>query len=136
MKPLGNPNVFPSEEVIESLLGKNFRLWKSFFAMIGKDFPDLEQEWRYYRDGNLWLMKIQRKKKTVAWLSVEDSTFLTTFYIAARHSDLVEALSILEELKDQYRGNGKTTKGITVRYGKNADIETAKKLIALKVSIL
>ncbi|HEY9595680.1 MAG TPA: DUF3788 family protein [Spirochaetia bacterium] len=133
--PLSNRDVFPSDEVIGELLGKTMKLWTSFFAMLRSDFPDLQNEWRYYNDGKSWLMKITRKQKTIAWLSVIEGTFRTTFYLPPKVADRVEELGIPEPLKDQYRKNPRMTKGITITYSTKKDVTYARELIALKSSM-
>lgn len=132
---LSDKNVFPSDQVIEAILGKTVDLWKSFFEMLRSEYPDLQKEWRFYNDGKSWLMKITRKQKTVAWLSVVEGTFRTTFYLPARVSGQVEELRIPDKLKDQYRNNTKMTKGITVTYSTKKDLTYARELVKLKCRI-
>jgi hypothetical protein len=132
---LSDRDIFPSDEVLKTVLGKSIDLWNYFSEMLQSDYPDLQKEWRYYNDGKTWLMKITKKQKTVAWLSVIDRTFRTTFYLPPKVSDQVEELSIPDKLKDQYRKNTKMTKGITIRYSTKRDIKYAKELIKLKSGI-
>jgi hypothetical protein len=134
-KILADKDVFPSDQVIASILGESCTLWKSFFEMLESDFPDLQKDWKYYNDGKKWLMKITRKEKTISWLSVIEGTFLTTFYLPPSVSDQVEKLRIPEQLKEQYRNNMKMTKGITVTYSVKRDVTYARDLIRLKSSI-
>jgi hypothetical protein len=110
-------------------------LWKGFFEMLRSEYPDLQKEWRFYNDGKSWLMKITKNQKTIAWLSVMEGTFRTTFYLPARVSDQVEELRIPDKLKDQYRNNTKMTRGITVTYSTKRDVTYARDLIELKSSI-
>jgi hypothetical protein len=134
---LTDKDVFPSEEVIFSHIGKAKDLWLSLFGYIQAEHPDILAEWRYYRDGNSWLLKATRKKKTVFWLSVIQDTFRTTFYFPVKAEDTILASAISESLKEQYR-NGKNynrIRGITVTYAESGDIEDAKKLIGLKISM-
>jgi hypothetical protein len=132
---LSDRNVFPSDQVIESILGKSMILWNGFFEMLQSEYPNLQKEWRFYNDGKSWLMKITKKQKTIAWLSVMEGTFRTTFYLPARVSDRVEELRIPDKLKDQYRNNTKRTRGITVMYSTKRDVTYARDLIELKSSI-
>jgi hypothetical protein len=132
---LGDKGQFPTDKVIFSHLGKSKALWVSLFQFIGEVHPDFTREWRYYQDGKSWLMKVQHKKKTVFWLSVIKGSFRTTFYIHEKAMKLVEGSTISEELKDQFRtGTGKL-RGIRVAYKKKKDVEFAKELIEIKLSI-
>ena len=49
--------------------------WDAFAAGVAARFGDASLEWRYDNDGNAWLGKVVRKKKTVCWVSVWDRFF-------------------------------------------------------------
>jgi hypothetical protein len=110
---LSDESHIPTAKIIFSHLGKSKPLWLALFQFIADAHPDFTQEWRYYRDGKRWLMKVQHKKKTV-----EDST-------------------ISEKLKNQYRNARSFGKlrGISVVYRNQNDVEFAKELIGIKMSI-
>jgi hypothetical protein len=134
---LSDKSQFPTDEVIFSHLGKAKTLWLSLFQYLATEHPDFTQEWRYYNDGKSWLMKVQHKKKTVFWLSILKGSFRTTFYIHEKARKLVEESTISEELKDQYRAGKRFGKlrGLTVLYKNKKDIEYAKALVGIKLSI-
>lgn len=136
---LGDKAQFPTDEVILSHIGKSKPLWVSLFQYLAEAHPDFTREWRYYNDGKQWLMKVQHKKKTVFWLSVIKGSFRTTFYIHEKAKKIVEAGKISEELKKQFRtGKGfgqMRIRAITVVYKKKKDVEFAKELIGIKLSI-
>lgn len=134
---LSDKNQFPTEEIIYSHIGKSKSLWQSLFEFIHADHPDFTEEWRYYNDGKSWLMKVQRKKKTVFWLSLIKDSFRTTFYFPERALKEIRSSSISEEHKKQFI-DGKTygkIRGITITYKKKKDVEDAKSLMAIKLSI-
>lgn len=134
---LNDKSQFPTDQVIFSHIGKSKTFWDSLFQYLAEAHPDFTREWRYYNDGKSWLMKVQHRKKTVFWLSVIKSSFRTTFYLPERAKKMVEDSAISQELKDQYL-NGKSfgkIRGITVMYRKRKDVEFAKELIGIKLSI-
>jgi hypothetical protein len=133
---LSDKSQFPTDKVIFSHLGKSKTLWDSLFQYLAREHPDFTQEWRYYNDGKSWLMKVQHKKKTVFWLSILEDSFRTTFYIQERAKQMVEGSTISEELKNQYRGKswGKLQR-IRVVYKNKKDVQFAKELIGIKLSI-
>jgi hypothetical protein len=134
---LGDKSQFPTDKVVFSHIGKSKTLWVSLFHYIAEEHPDFTREWRYYNDGKSWLMKVQHKKKTVFWLSVIKGSFRTTFYIHEKAGKIIDESSISEGLKDQYRagkGFGKI-RGITVVYRKKKDLEDAKELMGIKISL-
>jgi len=133
---LNDKSQFPTEQVILSHLGKSKPLWDSLFQYLASEHPDFTQEWRYYNDGKSWLMKVQHKKKTVFWLAILEGSFRTSFYFPDKAKQMVEGSPIPEELKEQYRGRsfGKLH-AVRVAYRNKKDIEFAKALIAIKLSI-
>jgi hypothetical protein len=134
---LSDESHIPTAKIIFSHLGKSKPLWLALFQFIADAHPDFTQEWRYYRDGKRWLMKVQHKKKTVFWLSVMKGSFRTTFYVHEKAGKLVEDSTISEKLKNQYRNARSFGKlrGISVVYRNQNDVEFAKELIGIKMSI-
>ncbi len=135
---LNDKNQFPTEQVILSHIGKTKTLWQSFFKYLNTDHADLAEEWRYYNDGKSWLMKVTRKSKTVFWLSVTENAFRVTFYFTDKASQAIERSSVSSELKQQFK-SGRTfgkIRGLTVKFQGKKDIEDAKALLAVKLSVM
>lgn len=128
---------FPTEEVIYSKLGKSGVLWDSLFEYIHTDYPELSEEWRYYKDGKSWLLKVTKKSKTIFWLSIIKDSFRTTFYFTDKAQDAIKNSSISNDLKENFRKGKRYNKirGITVVFKSKKDIEYAKSLIVIKLSI-
>ena len=134
---LSDKNQYPTEDIIFSHIGRANTLWISFFEYIHSNHTDFTEEWRYYNDGKSWLMKVQRKAKTVFWLSIIKNAFRITFYFTERAEEAIFKSSISDELKAQFRDGrsyGKI-KGVTIVFKKKKDIEYAKSLIAIKLSL-
>lgn len=134
---LTNKDQFPDEDVIFSHIGKARKLWESFFEYIHSSHPDFEENWRFYKDGNSWLMKVARKSKTIFWLSVIKGTFRTTFYFTDRAEKAIVESSLSDELKQSFSEGKKYNKirGITVIHKRLKDVEYAKILIGIKLSV-
>ena len=134
---LSDKNQYPTEEIIYSHIGKSKSQWLSLFDYIHANHPDISEEWRYYNDGKSWLMKVTRKSKTVFWLSIIKGSFRTTFYFPDKAKDLLLKGIISDALKKQYK-EGKNygkIRGITINYKNKKDIEDAKSLMAIKLSL-
>ena len=134
---LTNKNEFPTEEIIFSHIGKSKVLWQSVFEFIHTTHPDLSKEWRYYNDGKSWLLKVVKKTKTVCWVSVLKNSFRMTFYFTDKAEQSILNSSISDELKEQFK-NGKhynKIRGLTITFKYKKDVEYAKVLIALKLSL-
>ena len=132
---LADPNQYPSEDVIFSHIGKCRSLWTSLFDYIHASHPDFGEEWRYYRDGKSWLLKVTRKKKTIFWLSLIKGSFRTTFYFTDKAEEAILSSELSEELKEQFRNRKNKISGVTIVYSKKANLEDAKQLIGIKIQV-
>ena len=133
---LTDRNQFPTDEVIYSHLGRRRVLWDALFAHLHAEHPDCTTTWRYYNDGNSWLLNVSRKKKTVFWLSLAGSTFRITAYFTDKAADAIRASALSAELKRPFlreAGPGRL-RGITITFKTKRDVEEAKALVALKTS--
>ncbi len=134
---LSDKSQFPTEEIIFSHIGKAKILWSSLFEFIHTNYPVISEEWRYYNDGKSWLMKVTRKSKTIFWLSIIKDSFRTTFYFTDKAEKAIHNSTISDKLKEQFATGKKYNKirGVTVAFKNKKDVEDAKVLIALKLSI-
>ena len=131
---LTDKDIFPTEKVIFSHIGKTKPLWLSLFAQIHKDYPEFVEEWKFYNDGKRWLLKVTEKKKTVFWLSIIPMGFRITFYFSDKAKNQILDSAIADELKDQYT-NGKRfnkIRGITIVCTKKRDVTSAALLMEIK----
>lgn len=137
-KVLTDETQFPAEEIIYSYIGNTKILWAAVFEFIHQEYPGFSEEWRYYKDGKSWLLKVTRKAKTIFWLSVQKGTFIMTFYFTEKAKDAIINSSLSDELKTQFLDGKRFNKirGITITFRNNSDIEFAKELIALKLHFL
>lgn len=134
---LTNKNEFPTEEIIFSHIGKTKVLWQSVFEFIHTAHPDLTEEWRYYNDGKSWLLKVVKKTKTICWVSLLKNSFRMTFYFTDKVEQLILGSNISDELKEQFK-NGKhynKIRGLTITFKYKKDVEYAKSIFAIKLSI-
>ena len=76
------------------------------------------------------------KKKTIFLLSVLKGTFRITFYFTDRAVKAIADCAIPAEMKKQFKDGKQYGKirGLTVVFKYKKDIETAKTLIAIKLS--
>jgi hypothetical protein len=134
---LSDPNQFPSDEIIFFHIGKAKELWIALFNSIHAEHPDFTEDWRYYRDGKRWLLKVNQKKKTIFWLSIAQDSFRITFYFNDKAEGAIFSSDLSETLKEQYR-NGKRfnkIRGLTLTFQNSHDLKTAKVLIGIKLQM-
>ncbi len=132
---LSDADQFPSEDIVFSHIGKTKALWISLFEHIHANHPDFVEEWRYYRDGKSWLLKVTQKKKTIFWLSIIRGSFRTTFYFTDKAEEELMSSSLSDELKEQFKSGKHFNKirGVTVVHSKKKNVEEAKILIDTKL---
>ena len=134
---LTDKNQVPTEAILFSHIGKSKALWLLLFEHIHRDYPDFTEEWKYYLDGKSWLLKVSRKARTIFWLAVVEGSFRTTFYFTDKAKMAISKSSLSDDLKKQY-GSGKrfgAIRGITILHKNKRDVEYAKQLIEIKMSI-
>ena len=95
---LTDPMVKLENKVLETALGKNYKLYTEFVNKINE--LNLILEWNYYNDGKSWLCKVLNKKKNIAWLSVWNTGFKLTFYFTEKTIDGIYGLDIDDEIKN------------------------------------
>jgi hypothetical protein len=134
---LGDKNLFPTEKVIFSHIGKAKALWQSFFDYLHTEHSDFAEEWRYYSDGKSWLMKVTRKTKTIFWLSIVNDSFRVTCYFTDKAAQAIESSAISNKLKERFKeakSSGKI-RGMTILFKDKGDVEDAKAMISIKLSL-
>jgi hypothetical protein len=68
-KELNDESVYPDEEILKAILGRSYNAYCILLRLY--DDNEMEYTWRYYRDGKAWLCKVQKKKRTIVWMSVD-----------------------------------------------------------------
>ena len=102
---LNDPEVFPSAEVLEQVLGSNYPVLNEFLTTVESDALKCTPEWRYYKDGHAWLCKITFKKKTVVWLSVWPDCFKVALYFTEKSGAGIPDLKIHDSIKENYKSH-------------------------------
>lgn len=93
--------IYPDEEVLKNVLGDAY----SAYVDLLQIFEDNQMEpiWRYYHDGKAWLCKVQKKKKTIVWMSAWKGYMQAAIYMPEKFLDQVYSLEISEAFKEKFR---------------------------------
>lgn len=136
-KVLGDRNIYPSEELITSIIGEKKVVWQKIMSYAHEKYSDVKEEWRYYVDGGQWLFKMTRKKKTIFWLSLLKDTFRITFYFGNKAEPAIMSSGLSETVKDEFISGQRfgNIRPITTIISGDSDIDKIIKLIDLKVSL-
>lgn len=98
---LTDPSVHPDEPVLKAALGGAYRAYQALVELFDRN--DMVYEWRYYRDGKAWLCKVQKKKRTIVWMSAWKGFIKAAIYIPERQMEEVYALPLSEETREHIR---------------------------------
>ncbi len=112
---LTDPDISPDERVLSETLGASYPLYLSLLEELARREPPAIPEWRFYRDGNAWLCKVVRKKKTLFWLTPYRERFRTTFYFTGRALAALEAAGIPASYVEEFREETERVKNPPVR---------------------
>lgn len=96
---LTDKSVYPDETVLKGVLGRSYRTYCALLELF--DQNGMQYEWRYYMDGKAWLFKVQKKKRTIVWMSAWKGFMKAAIYIPERLTGDVYSLPISEETKER-----------------------------------
>jgi hypothetical protein len=94
---LRDESIYPDESVLRVILDQSYETYLDLLELFNK--YDMNYEWRYYHDGKAWLCKVQKKKKTIVWMSAWQGFMQATIYFPLKLLESVLSLDITKELK-------------------------------------
>lgn len=96
---LADESTFPNEDVLKKVLGRSYNAYLELLKLYANN--DLVYEWRYYTDGKAWLCKVQKKKRTIVWMSAWKGFMQATVYFPERYIKDIFKLNIADETKNR-----------------------------------
>ena len=94
---LRDETIYPDKNVLRSILDKSYESYAALLEVFNKN--GLLYEWRYYRDGKAWLCKVQKKKRTIVWMSAWKEYMQATVYFPEKHLEKVYLLDVCNDIK-------------------------------------
>lgn len=107
---LRDENIFPDETVLQKILGVSYETYKKLLELFHE--YDMIYEWRYYHDGKAWLCKVQKRKKTVVWMSAWKGYMQATVYFPEKHLERIQSLDLQEAVKKKIETTKQVGKSI------------------------
>lgn len=98
---LSDPEIYPNEKILNNILGDSFEAYQSLLKMFEEN--EMLCEWRYYKDGKSWLCKVQKKKKTIVWMSAWKGYMQAVVYFPERLLHHILEADISESGKEKIR---------------------------------
>ena len=134
---LSDREIVPTDDYIFSIIGEKKILWQAIMDYISDNHKDISGSWNYYNDGKQWLYKSVQKKKTVFWAAVLQDTFKVTFYFGDKAEPLIDSSDLLQKLKDDFKTGKRYGKirAISLKMSGLQDVESVKKLVAIKIKL-
>ena len=105
---LKDKDIYPDQRVLESILGATYQCYLMLLDLF-KEYG-MDHEWRYYLDGKVWLCKVQKKKKTIIWMSAWPGYMQATVYVPEARIQEVYDLDISEAVKERIQAAKKVGK--------------------------
>ena len=96
-KLLKDKDIFPDAKVLESVLGGAYLYYLELLELFSEN--DMTHEWRYYNDGKAWLCKVQKKKKTIIWMSAWPGYMQATIYAPEARIPEIDTLDLSARAK-------------------------------------
>ena len=125
----------PDDQALVSALGKTYPLWAELEKHVATAHGESTEEWKYYGPKSGWTLKTLHKKRNLFFFTPCHGYFRIAFVFGDRAvaeiltSDLPKAM--VEEVKNAKKyAEGR---GLRVEVKTPRDVESVKKLIAIKV---
>ncbi len=127
--------VFPDDASLAEALGPAKAAYDQLLALLAATCPAAVATWKYYRDGNAWLLSAAWKKKTLFWLSADRGAFRVTFYLPSALEAALAAADLPAPVKSSYAASaGKKIRGATAVIRTPSDLSAFDTLLAFKLS--
>lgn len=134
---LTDPNVQPTDELVFSIIGENSAYWENLIEHLYEKHLNITEEWRFYNDGKSWLYRALQKKKTLYWIGVIKDTFRISFWFGDKAEPIIEASSLPEKIKEEFRNAKRYGKirAVSIEMRSNEDLQNVILLLELKVKM-
>lgn len=126
----------PTEKQLSDELGTAKKTWDALLAALSQEHEIDEMEWHSYSPRAGWALRLKHKKRNIVYLSPGNGYFLASFALGdkameiARKSDFPKpVIQIIKNAKRYAEGSS-----IRIEVRTVADIDTVKKLIAIKLA--
>jgi hypothetical protein len=135
---LSNPSVYPSDDLVFSLIGGKKAYWQKILKHVLDNYKDISWIWNYYNDGKQWLFKLVQKKKTIFWAAIlATGDFRITFYFADKAEPLIYNSDIPQKNKEEFKTakHYGAIRPATLVVSSEEDVNTVLKLAEIKIKL-
>ena len=124
----------PTPANLLEVLGANSTLWSGLRRHLEDEYGPLVEDWKHYGRKIGWQLKLLRKKRNLFFLTPFEGYFRLTFIFGDKAVAAIDASDVPREIVDELRQARKYAegRGVSVFVRTPEDVETAKKLVAVK----
>ncbi len=132
---LGDETIYPDEQVLQQVLGSSYPAYLDLLKLFTEN--QIDYTWRYYHDGKAWLCKVQKKKRTIVWMSAWQGFMKATIYFPLKVIEDVYKLDLSEERKEKIKTTRDvgTSKPCIFEIRDASVLEEFNKVMQFKISI-
>jgi lipopolysaccharide biosynthesis glycosyltransferase len=98
---LNDESIEPKEDVLKSILGTSYKAYTELLELFDKN--EMTYIWRYYKDGKAWLCKVEKKKRTIVWMSAWRGYTKATIYIPEKYIGDIQSIDVTKETMDKIK---------------------------------
>lgn len=133
---LDNKAKKPNDDHLAEVLGRTKKLWDELIQHVADTYEPMTQDWNFAGEKYGWSSRLKRKKRTILYLIPCRKHFLCAFVFGGKATDAVRESDIPEHVlatinEAPVYGEGR---GFRLQVRKKADVETMKKLPAIKMA--
>ena len=123
----------PKERDVRRRLGRAGDRWAELLARLAEVHGPLTETWKFYKH---WTLQVQRKKRTVVWLTPHEKYFLASTALGDKAAAAARRSDLPAEVKRMIRTAKKYAEGRACRIEirTKRDVETVLDVAALKMA--
>jgi hypothetical protein len=128
-------SIQPDNERLSQILGEKGKFWQAIKQHIKEKHGDTTKEWKFYSAKSGWTLKTLLKKRNLFFFTPLDGYFRVGFVFGDKAVAAVEQSDLPYDIKTELKNARKYAegRGIAIVIKNQADVETVKKLIDIKV---
>jgi hypothetical protein len=126
----------PTDEALAAELGDAQQLWTRIVESISERFGPINQEWKPSKMTIGWMCLLQRKKRTLVYLTPEKEEIRAAIVLGEKAVALALASALPERIKALIREARPYAEGRGIRFPVRSvtDVRTLNKLITIKLT--
>ena len=126
----------PLDADLTEALGPVKPAWDQFLADLAQEHGVNIHEWKCYSPKTGWALRVKRKARTIVWLSPSEGFFNVLFILGNKAMRAAQQVKFPQRVVKVMNDAPKYPEGTGVRLNvkSSKDLETLKKLAALKLA--